>query len=74
MRLVLQLLTCTFLFFWGGSWKTQEPEIEYVEAGDDLEEEDDIEDFGGFAMDHIHTDDDNGIVSYFFFLVIMPIS
>ncbi|XP_024029163.1 protein MAK16 homolog [Morus notabilis] len=37
----------------------EEPEIEYVEAGDDLEAEDDIEDFGGFVMDHIHTDDDN---------------
>ncbi|GMN74963.1 hypothetical protein TIFTF001_054492 [Ficus carica] len=37
----------------------QEPEIEYVEGDYELEEEDDIEDFGGLAMDHIHTDDDN---------------
>ena len=29
----------------------QEPEIEYVQGYDDLEEEDDIEDFGGFAID-----------------------
>lgn len=28
-----------------------EPEIEYVQGYDDLEEEDDIEDFGGFAID-----------------------
>lgn len=37
----------------------EEPEIEYVEGDYELEEEDDIEDFGGLAMDHIHTDDDN---------------
>ncbi|XP_011040509.1 PREDICTED: protein MAK16 homolog [Populus euphratica] len=29
----------------------EEPEIEYVQGYDDLEEEDDIEDFGGFAID-----------------------
>lgn len=29
----------------------QEPEIEYVEGYDDLEEEEDIEDFGAFEMD-----------------------
>lgn len=35
-----------FIFcFWNG----QEPEVEYVEGYDELEEEEDIEDFGGFA-------------------------
>lgn len=29
----------------------QEPEIEYVEGYDELEEEENIEDFGGFEMD-----------------------
>lgn len=65
---VLQLLTCVFLFlFFFGAWKMQEPEIEYVEGDYELEEEDDIEDFGGLAMDHIHTDDDNGKFSYLLF-------
>ncbi|KAI5569259.1 hypothetical protein POPTR_012G085300v4 [Populus trichocarpa] len=32
-------------------YEEQEPEIEYVQGYDDLEEEDDIEDFGGFAID-----------------------
>ncbi|GLT45335.1 hypothetical protein SLA2020_191720 [Shorea laevis] len=32
----------------------EEPEIEYVEGYEGLEEEDDIEDFGGFAMDRSH--------------------
>lgn len=35
------------IFFFG----QQEPEIEYVEGYDELEEEEDIEDFGGFDMD-----------------------
>ncbi|XP_062029732.1 uncharacterized protein LOC133745642 [Rosa rugosa] len=38
----------------------EEAEIEYVEGYDELEEEDDIEDLGGYAMDHSHADDDNG--------------
>ncbi|PRQ17019.1 putative mak16 protein [Rosa chinensis] len=38
----------------------EEAEIEYVEGYDELEEEDDIEDLGGFAMDHSHADDDSG--------------
>lgn len=38
----------------------QEPEIEYVEGYDELEEEDDIEDFGGLSMYEPHTGDDNG--------------
>ncbi|CAN6560642.1 unnamed protein product [Malus baccata var. baccata] len=37
----------------------EEPEIEYVEGYDELEEEDDIEDFAGLAMDNSHADDDN---------------
>ncbi|KAM5571702.1 hypothetical protein ABKV19_012010 [Rosa sericea] len=38
----------------------EEAEIEYVEGYDELEEEDDIEDLGGIAMDHSLADDDNG--------------
>ncbi|PON70897.1 Mak16 protein [Trema orientale] len=37
----------------------EEPEIEYVEGYDELEEEDDIEDFDGLAIDRNHGDDDN---------------
>jgi hypothetical protein len=33
-----------------GSWNKQEAEIEYVEGYDELEEEDDIEDFGIFQL------------------------
>ncbi|XP_057955985.1 uncharacterized protein LOC131149507 [Malania oleifera] len=36
----------------------EEPEIEYVEGYDELEEEEDIEDFGGFAMDESLMDND----------------
>ncbi|KAL9372716.1 hypothetical protein Peur_034960 [Populus x canadensis] len=37
----------------------EEPEIEYVQGYDDLEEEDDIEDFGGFAIDkYLKNNDD----------------
>lgn len=38
----------------------QEPEIEYVEGYDELEEEEDMEDFGGPAMFQSLTEDDNG--------------
>ncbi|XP_061991314.1 uncharacterized protein LOC133709552 isoform X1 [Rosa rugosa] len=37
----------------------QDGEIEYVEGYDELEEEDDIEDLGGHAMDYSHADDDS---------------
>lgn len=40
----------------------QEPEIEYVEGYEELEEEDDMEDFGGLAIKESDEDDDNGIV------------
>ncbi|KAF8390496.1 hypothetical protein HHK36_025022 [Tetracentron sinense] len=36
----------------------EEPEVEYVEGYDELEEEDDIEDFGGLAIDESLKDDD----------------
>lgn len=38
----------------------QEPEIEYVEGYDELQEEDDIEDFGGLAIGKSLTDKDYG--------------
>ncbi|KAL3714929.1 hypothetical protein ACJRO7_006780 [Eucalyptus globulus] len=40
----------------------EEPEIEYVEGYDELEEEleDDIEDFGGLAINRVHATGDNG--------------
>ncbi|XP_044491830.1 protein MAK16 homolog A-like [Mangifera indica] len=37
----------------------EEAEIEYVEGYDDLEEEEDMEDFGGVAINKFHTDDDD---------------
>ncbi|XP_059657841.1 uncharacterized protein LOC132304265 [Cornus florida] len=37
----------------------EEPEIEYVEGYEELEEEDDMEDFGGLAIDESPADDDN---------------
>ncbi|KAJ0111437.1 hypothetical protein Patl1_03387 [Pistacia atlantica] len=37
----------------------EEAEIEYVEGYDDLEEEEDMEDFGGLAITKFHTDDDD---------------
>ncbi|PRQ40156.1 putative mak16 protein [Rosa chinensis] len=37
----------------------EDGEIEYVEGYDELEEEDDIEDLGGHAMDYSHADDDS---------------
>ncbi|THF99643.1 hypothetical protein TEA_025172 [Camellia sinensis var. sinensis] len=37
----------------------EEPEIEYVEGYEELEEEDDMEDFGGLAIDKSDTDVDN---------------
>ena len=43
----------------------QEPEVEYVEGYDELEEEDDIEDFAGFGIHEApddYDDDENGIV------------
>ena len=45
----------------------QEPEIEYVEGYDELEEEDDIEDFAGFSMKDTQSDDDNGKADSVFF-------
>ncbi|KAL3636398.1 hypothetical protein CASFOL_020945 [Castilleja foliolosa] len=44
----------------------EEPEIEYVEGYEELEEEDDIEDFGGFGIkddDDEDDDDDNNVES-----------
>lgn len=38
----------------------QEHEIEYVEGYEELEEEDDIEDFGGFAINESYEDDKSG--------------
>ncbi|KAL9375400.1 hypothetical protein Peur_032279 [Populus x canadensis] len=38
-----------------------EPEIEYVQGYDDLEEEDDIEDFGGFAIDESLKNNDDAL-------------
>lgn len=38
----------------------QEHEIEYVEGYEGLEEEDDIEDFGGLAIGKSHMDVNNG--------------
>ncbi|OVA20804.1 Mak16 protein [Macleaya cordata] len=38
----------------------EEPEIEYVEGYEELEEEDDMEDFGGLAIDESLKDDDYG--------------
>ncbi len=43
-----------------GSWNKQEAEIEYVEGYDELEEEDDIEDFGVFSITQSHADYNNG--------------
>ncbi|KAF3431197.1 hypothetical protein FNV43_RR25927 [Rhamnella rubrinervis] len=43
----------------------EEPEIEYVEGYDELEEEDDIEDFGGLSMYEPHTGDDNECISVY---------
>jgi len=44
-------------------WIEQEPEVEYVEGYDELEEEEDMEDFGGFATlksQGDFDDDENG--------------
>ena len=41
-------------------WSKQEPEVEYVEGYDGLEEEEDIEDFGGFVKDESLKEDDYG--------------
>lgn len=38
----------------------QEPEIEYVEDYEDLEEEDDMEDFGGLEINEHRMGDDSG--------------
>lgn len=40
----------------------QEPDIEYVEGYEELEEEEDIEDFGNFALGENGADDDGKIV------------
>lgn len=39
----------------------QELEVEYVEGYDELEEEEDIEDFGGFVKDESLKEDDYGM-------------
>ena len=54
-------------------WKMQEPEIEYIEGYDELEEEDDMEDFDGLAIDHSHADDDNGKTDSMYFRLIVLI-
>ena len=41
----------------------QEPEIEYVEGYEELEEEDDMEDFGGLAIEDTGGVDDDGKTS-----------
>ncbi|KAK7294410.1 hypothetical protein RJT34_17299 [Clitoria ternatea] len=41
----------------------EEPEVEYVEGYDELEEEDDIEDFGGFSICESQGDDDDNAES-----------
>ena len=46
-------------------WK-QEPEIEYVEGYEELEEEDDIEDFGGLEIDESLKDEDLGKYNFMF--------
>jgi len=48
-------------------WNEQEPEIEYVEGYDELEEEleDDVEDFGGLAMKRVRAIGDNGEGSFY---------
>lgn len=38
----------------------QEPEIEYVEGYEELEEEEDMEDFGGLAIHNPEADEDSG--------------
>ena len=64
-----------FLFFvlWLWCWEMQEHEIEYVEGYKELEEEDDIEDLDGLAIDNSHSDDENGkkhyIINFSVFLV-----
>jgi hypothetical protein len=55
-RCYFQTIKCPFI----GSWNKQEHEIEYVEGYDELEEEDDIEDFGDIAIAQSHADYDNG--------------
>lgn len=42
---VFSLFNLFIFLFWNG----QELEVEYVEGYDELEEEEDMEDFGGFA-------------------------
>lgn len=46
----------------------QEPEIEYVEGYEELEEEDDIEDFGGLAVGE-DPDDCNSLSFFLCFVV-----
>ena len=41
-------------------WNMQEPEIEYVEGYEELEEEEDMEDFGGLAIHNPEADEDSG--------------
>ncbi|KAF5730890.1 hypothetical protein HS088_TW19G00492 [Tripterygium wilfordii] len=46
-----------------------EPEIEYVEGYDELEEEEDMEDFGGFAMNESLENNGNSMVVVHFLLI-----
>lgn len=48
------LVTCIF------AWNKQEPEIEYVEGYEELEEEEDMEDFGGLAIHNPEAGEDSG--------------
>lgn len=61
------IIKCPCIF----SWNKQETEIEYVEGYDELEEEDDIEDFGGLAIARSDVDDDNGkaVTTYLLFTI-----
>lgn len=40
-------------------------EVEYVEGYDELEEEDDMEDFGGLALKESDEEEDDGIVHFY---------
>ena len=46
-------------------WINQEGEIEYVADDQFEEEEEDIEDMGGLALNHSHADDDNGRAKFY---------
>lgn len=42
----------------------QEPDIEYVEGYEELEEEEDMEDLGNFALGETGADDDDGKIAF----------